>query len=404
MGDGTYNTALAWQVLLLTGSAADVGVIVGVQFIPLVLFTLIGGVAADSLPRRLVMLWSDIGRAVAMFSIALLAWLHLLQLWQLMVISLLFGVVRSFFNPAYDAVRPQLVDKESLSSANALTSFSRQMSRLLGPTVGAACIALAGPASAFAFNGLTFVASAAFIFVLRVPGSMQDQPDLSQRSEKENIASAPDKGYRSRAQKVVKDLGEGLRFVASAKWLWTTIVVTSIVNLGLMGPLSVAFPALVYDVYRGNIWLLGFLTTMGALGTLAATFIVGNIRKMRRRGVVAYLALIFSCLALIWFGLPLPLTLAIGAAILAEVVIGFCTSVFNITWITVIQELVPGNKLGRVLSISSFGSIALVPLAYYLTGVLSDTLGTRWVFVAGGTLILLFSLIGFSVREVRRVE
>ncbi len=160
LGDGVSGIALAWLVLLLTGSATAMGLVIAVQILPTVLLLLMGGVTADRFSRRLVMLWSDGGRALVTFLIVGLGWFHLLHLWHLLVLALIFGVVDSFFSPAYSAIMPQLVSTEDLPSANALTALSRQMGRLLCPLMGAACVAITGPVIAFAFDGLTFIISA----------------------------------------------------------------------------------------------------------------------------------------------------------------------------------------------------------------------------------------------------
>src|SRR6266700_132305 len=145
LGDGAFFMALAWHILLL------------------------GGVAADRLPKRLVMLCSDAGRAIVVLAIALLGWFHLLQFWHLVVLALFFGIVEGFFSPAYRALPPQLVKTEDLTSANALTGLSGQLSALIGPVIGAGLVSLVGPPSAFAFDSLTFVFSALCLFALRLP-------------------------------------------------------------------------------------------------------------------------------------------------------------------------------------------------------------------------------------------
>src|SRR5258708_5479857 len=169
LGDGAYMTALAWQVLLLTGSAQAMGVVLIARSIPMLLFLLLGGVAADRLPRRLVMLASDAGRGISVLAVAVLGQLHLLHLWHLIVLSLIFGLVAGFFMPAYQSIAPELVAAEDLPSANGLTGLSRQMSILLGPLLGALLVASTGPVGAFAFDGLTFAASARFLVALHVP-------------------------------------------------------------------------------------------------------------------------------------------------------------------------------------------------------------------------------------------
>lgn len=109
LGDGAYFTALAWQVLLLTHSGTAMGLLLAAASVPRLIFLLAGGIAADRLPRRLVLFWSDAGRAVVVLAIAVLGWTQLLQFWHLIMLALLFGFVGAFFGPAYRAMPPQLV-------------------------------------------------------------------------------------------------------------------------------------------------------------------------------------------------------------------------------------------------------------------------------------------------------
>jgi DHA3 family tetracycline resistance protein-like MFS transporter len=131
LGDGAFATALAWQVLLLKGSGTAMGGVTVAWALPRLFFFLIGGVTADRFPRRLVLLWSDATRAIVVLLIAVLGWAHVLQLWHLITLALLFGVVDGFFVPAYQAITPQLVEKghypqpmPSAASAEALGSCS----------------------------------------------------------------------------------------------------------------------------------------------------------------------------------------------------------------------------------------------------------------------------------------
>lgn len=123
LGDGAYFTALAWQVLIQTHSGTAMGLMLVASSIPWLVFWLIGGIAADRLPRRLVLFWSDAGRATVLLAIAGLGWAGLLQLWHLIALGLIFGLVGAFFGPAYRAIPPQLVDVEALPSANAMTEL-----------------------------------------------------------------------------------------------------------------------------------------------------------------------------------------------------------------------------------------------------------------------------------------
>jgi len=159
VGDWIFNIALAWQVLLMTHSGTAMGIVLIVTMIPRLAFILIGGVTADRLPRRLIILWSDGGRGLIVLLISILGFTGLLQFWHLLIEALIFGVVDGFFNPAILAITPDLVEKDDLASANALVSFSNNIAQLLGPLLGAALIALISPMGAFAANALSFFLS-----------------------------------------------------------------------------------------------------------------------------------------------------------------------------------------------------------------------------------------------------
>src|SRR5260370_29671378 len=171
LGDAVFTIAITWEVLLLTDSATAMSLILIAQWAPRILFLLLGGVIADRVSRRFLMLCADAGRGCIVMLVAWLSWPHLLQFWHLVALAPLFGIVSSFFDPAYQAIMPQLVETETLSSVNSLTTLSRNVDFLLGPALGAICATLFGQASAFALDWLTFAISALFLLALRLPPS-----------------------------------------------------------------------------------------------------------------------------------------------------------------------------------------------------------------------------------------
>lgn len=156
LGDAVFTIAITWEVLLLTDSATAMSLILIAQWAPRILFLLLGGVIADCVSRRFLMLCADAGRGCIVMLVAWLSWTHLLQFWHLVALAPLFGIVSSFFDPAYQAIMPQMVETEALTSVNSLNTLSRNVGFLLGPVPGAICAALFGMASAFAFDGLTY--------------------------------------------------------------------------------------------------------------------------------------------------------------------------------------------------------------------------------------------------------
>src|SRR5579859_3300975 len=176
LGDAVFTIAITWEVLLLTGLATAMGLLILAQWTPKVLLLPFGGVIADRLPRRLLMLWADMGRGCIVIVVAWLSWLHLLQFWHLIMLAPVYGIVSSVFDPAYQAIVPQLVEREALSSVNALNTLSRNGGFLLGSLLGAISITLFGLASAFVFDGFTFLFSALCLLALRLPHVLTAPP------------------------------------------------------------------------------------------------------------------------------------------------------------------------------------------------------------------------------------
>ena len=388
LGDGAFNTAVAWQVLLLTGSATIMGLVVLAQTLPMLLFLLIGGVAADRFHRQRVMFWSDSSRAIAVLGIALLGATHLLQIWHLVLLSLYLGTVRGFFSPAYTALIPNLVEKEELASANALTELSSQLYTLLGPLLGAGCITLAGPAVAFAFDGFTFLISALCLGVLRLPAT-------SVRSTLSTKRGARASG---------SELREGLRYVMGSPFLWMTITLAAIDSIGGAGALYVALPKLVLDAYGQGVWLLGTIWIIGGIGSLLAVPATSYINRQRGRGTIICLTAIGTGIAMIAFGLPWPRFLDGIAACVAMAFLFFGITVQEVLWVTVMQETVPDDKLGRVSSINQLAGYGLWPVGFLLTGVIADQVSPIWVFIGSGTITAVLYSSALCMRAIRRVQ
>jgi MFS family permease len=396
LGDAVFNVAIAWEVLLLTGSATAMSLILIAQWAPRIVFLLLGGVIADRVSRRLLMLWADAGRGCIVMVVAWLSWAHLLQFWHLVALAPLFGIVSSFFDPAYQAITPQLVETETLSSVNSLTTLSRNVGFLLGPALGAICATLLGQASAFAFDGLTFAISALFLLALRLPPS----PAPSQAIASVHPAEAG--GPREGVWGAMRDAREGLRYVFSTTWLWVTVLASPLVSVGFAGSMWVSLPRLVHDVYGAGVWLIGAMATSDAVGSIIAALTIGNARKLRR-GIVAYSAVLAGGLALIACAIPLPRPVEPAIAIVASTLVGAGVATFTILWGTIQQEKVPNDKLGRVSSITQLGVASTLPGGLVLAGLLADHIGPAQVFALAGILVVIPAAIGLCIRDIREL-
>ncbi|HLZ55718.1 MAG TPA: MFS transporter [Ktedonosporobacter sp.] len=388
LGDGIFYIALAWQVLLMTHSGTAMGLVLVASAIPRLVFMLIGGVTADRLPRQMILLWSDGGRGVVVLLISMLGFTGHLQFWHLVIEALIFGLVDGFFMPAVLAITPDLVEKDDLPSANALVSGSQTLTQLIGPVLGAALIALISPMGVFALNGLSFLISVAFLLSVQIPESHVGQFEVPRRG----IAG------------VMVDVREGVFYVRSSRWLWVSILCLSIGSIGMAGPITVAMPKLIHDVYGQGAWLLGLISSAGAVGSLLGLGLVGQMKQLKRRGLISYLSLIPAGVGIVLFGLPWSHTAFFIVGAVASALFGLSGAFFNTNWFTILQEMVPGDKLGRVISLTMLGSFAAIPVSQALGGMLTDRLGPAMVFLLGGLLALSINFLPLLVRDVREMQ
>src|SRR2546421_1251058 len=255
--------------------------------------------------------------------------------------------------------------------------------------LGASCVAFAGPAAAFAFDGLTFLVSALCLITQRLPVPLCPATMAS--------AQLPRQGIRT----AVSEMREGLRYVAGSTFLWVTIALAALFTVGGAGSLVVALPKLVHDVYGQGVWLLGAVHAAGGIGSLVAILLAGHLNRWRRRGLTMYLMMIGISMAFILFGLPLPHDIEPLIACLAMVIVNFGLAVYQILWLTVMQEIVPDDKLGRVSSIDQLGGYGLWPVGFALAGMIADYISPSWVFIGAGIVNVGLYSLGLSVRAVR---
>ena len=382
LGDSLYRVALAWWVLEKTGSATAMGTVLIFSMTPMLIFLLLGGVAVDRLPRILLMLGSDALRGIVSGVVAAMAFANVLEVWHIYIASIVFGFVDAFFQPAYVATVPEITPRESLNSANALTSLSRQLTGTVGPAIGATIVALGGTPLAFALDSASVFLSA--LCLLPIPPLAPPRAD------------APASERRS----IVRDLREGLQAVLANPWLWVTITLAALGNVTSGGPLAVALPFLIKNTLGASVGLLGLSGSMISLGQVLGSIWLGRIARLRRRGLIAYGGLLLSGVAVLLYVLPGGVIgIAIGALIF-----GASLAAFGLVWTSTLQEMVPSALLGRVSSIDYLGSFVLLPIGYGLAGWATDMVGAPLVFIVGGIGTIVLALLGLAHPAIRGLD
>ncbi|MEM7132915.1 MAG: MFS transporter [Chloroflexota bacterium] len=383
LGDYLYEIGLAWWVLETTGSATAMAAVLAFAFGPMVLLGLIGGVAVDRYSRLHIMLLADIIRGGTALLVALLAFTGRLELWHVYGLSLVFGLAEAFFHPAYSATVPDLVPEEDLSSANSLTSLSIQLGRIAGPGLGALIIGLMGTEAIFLINGTTFGIAA----VLLIPLVKRKEVGAASLHK-----PTPDADF-------LASLKEGVRYVWAVPWLWRSIIIFTLTNIMLGGPYRVSLPMLVDEMGSG-INVLGFLTGLFAAGYILGGLVLGSKAQIRNRGMMIFGGVAMAGFMLFLYGFPIGI---VGLAV-AALLNGAALEVSGLAWMNSMQELIPREKLGRVISIDTLGSMALMPLGYGVAGWATDLYGPMLIFAIGGGLTACIGLMAYCHPTIRQLN
>ncbi|MBI5840687.1 MAG: MFS transporter [Chloroflexi bacterium] len=395
LGDNLYRIALAWWVLEKTGSAVAMGAVFVFSQIPMLLFLLVGGVVVDRLPRIRIMFVADLLCGLVVTFIAVFAWLDLLQIWHIYIASIIFGLVEAFFFPAYQAVIPQITPPEVLQSANSLNSLSQRVTGIIGPALGAGLVALGGTSVTFGLDALSFFISTLFILPI-----LRANVEKTQRQESANETATGQKSMKEAVRQGFADLRVGLKTVVSIPWIWISILLFGLINITEASPRAVAMPFLIKDNLGADVELLGLLGSASSLGFVVGAIWLGQYTRLHRRGILGYLATMGTGAVLLLFGFQFPIPVLVFGMFLG----GLFTSVFALIWTHTLQEMVPGDLLGRVYSIDALGSFVLLPIGFSIAGWATDLVGAPIVFLVGGFATIALTVLALFHPAVRNLD
>jgi MFS family permease len=383
IGDRITPVAIAFAVLGL-GSATDLGIVMAAGGIPFALFALVGGVWADRIGRRPLMVASDVLRALSQAVTAALLLSGSAEVWMLAVLAFVYGVSAAVFMPALVGLIPQTVSAPRLQEANALLSLTRSIANVAGPALAGVIIAAAGSGEAIAVDAATFVVSALCLARLR-PGALAQDP---------SVTSDPPARF-------LADLRAGWREVRTRAWLSWGLLAMSTYHVFVLPAVFVLGPALAARELDGA---SSWATIIACWGVGS---IIGNVVALRlplpRPVFIAAVALVGASTQAVIIGSGLG-TAGIAAL---ELLAGICAALFFTLWDLSIQEQIPARSVSRVSAYDFSVSMGLMPLGMAVCGPIADAIGLhatlRWMSAIGIVSALAW-LAQPSVRALRRPQ
>ncbi|MCW2762650.1 MAG: transporter [Marmoricola sp.] len=364
---GVWVVAMVWEVIRIGGGPGQLSVVSTAGAVGVLLPALLGGVVADRVPQKRILLCVATLELAGMTLVATLSFLDLTQIWHLAAVSLATGMGMAFYYPAYSAWLPSLVEEADLQAVNGFEGMVRPtLGQAIGPGVSGAVV---GAVSSGAAVGVAAVAALAGLVALSfVPLTpVRRDPDAPQQTG-------------SPVASTLRDIREGFVYMVRTPWLLATLLFAALMILAMMGPFEVLIPFLIKDRLGGgpgdHAMVMAAFGVGGAVGSLA----MASIRMPRRYLTVMNLLWGVGCLPLIVMGLATEIWMIVVAGFF----LGAMFSAPMVIWGTLLQRRVPPHMLGRVASLDFFVSISLMPVSMALAGPISDWLGLRTTFYIAG--------------------
>lgn len=361
-GDWMDQIALNWLMLVLTNSPFYLGLLNLVRGVPILLLTLVGGVLADRMERRKLLVITQSASMALAFILGALVSTGLIQVWQLLIISTLRGITMSFHMPARQTIISDMVPRKDLANAIALNATTMNLTRIIGPTIAGLLIATLGISSPFYLNGISFLAVIYTLYAMQFPPA----PATSQ---------APTAMHQ--------ELREVLGYVRRSPMLISLIII-ALVPMFLGHPYMTMLTVFARDVLSVGATGLGILTAASSVGAVVGGLAVASAGNSTRKWPIMLISMMGFGVALVLFSMS---RWALVSAILL-LAVGAMNTAFNSVNNTILQLAAPDHLRGRLVSIL-FLNRGMVPLGTALAGFLATLIGAPLaVGLMAGTLIL----------------
>jgi MFS family permease len=374
LGSAMSTVAVTFAVLGDGGSAADLGYVFAAGVIPQVVFMLGGGVLADRLGRRRVMLGADAARLTAQGILAGALLITVPPIWLIVVLSAVLGTGEAFFTPALGGLTPAITPQDRLGDANALLGVAQSATRVIGPALSGVLIGFSAPGVVIAVDAATFGVSLISLSLLRVPA----------------IRPATHSAWR--------DFTEGWHQFRAQTWLWVVTVQFALFNLLTWAPFLLLGPLLA-RAYLGGARAWGIVTAAMALGSvLAGLALVG--RKPRRPLIVAVIGSYGYAAPCLMLSLHLPVYAVAAGACAA----GAGSAIFGTYFSTVQQQRVPAEALARVTAFDLTGAYALGSAGFLVIGPVAAIVGPGRMLGFAAAYTAASSTVVLTLRAIRSVR
>jgi len=375
-----FTFSQTWYIAKTLNLEASLGVVFVALSVPRLIFMIVGGAVADKFPKKNIMFYSNIIRALLVATILIWFIVGHVTLYTFALFALFFGLADAFFWSADGSILPELVEKHRLTQANSLTQMTNQASVILGPVLGGILIKFSNYETIFTITILLLIIAA--ILVQKIQFTLQEKTDI-------------DKG-------MFTSIKEGILYVKESPFLSTFLTCSAFLNLFLIGPMQVGFPLFIKNVLHGDSLQFSYLEAAVGGGMAIGAVIVGLKNINRRRGLFCIIMMLLSGV----FFLSINFSTALWQALLAGVFYGITIAMAIVPLMAMIQSTVKEEMMGRVMSLLMLSSMGFIPLSYAFTSLaLAAGIPIVTIMKSGAIAVIVFVLfIAIRVPVVRKFD
>jgi MFS family permease len=377
-GTWMQATAQGYLIYQLTKSPAFLGYVSFANGLPTWIFSLYGGVVADRVSRRTLLMVTQTSMMILAFILAVLAFTGVVQPWHIIVLAFLLGVANAFDAPARQAFTLEMVERKDLANAIALNATMFNTGTAIGPALGGVTYSLVGPGWCFMLNGVSFIAVITALFLMKLSPFI---PPIRRGS-------------------TAHELREGLGYVRRQRTVLTLMLLIAAVSLFGMS-FATLMPVWAVSILGGNATTNGLLQSARGLGSLIGAVTIASLGRFRFKGRLLTAGTFAMPVALLIFAqtrwLPLSLIVLVAVGMSQIPIMNMANAL--------VQALVPDHLRGRVMGVYTLFFMGMMPIGGLWAGTMAHYLGAPRTVMIGGTIVLVMALLVYTfLPGVRRLE
>jgi MFS family permease len=386
LGDKFYAIALAWWILLKTNSPSIMGFFLLVSVLPGLIFGFFAGALTDRRKRKTMLIVTDIIRGILVLAISYLSMTGVIEVWHVFLIGFCLSLVTAFFEPAMQAIIPEIVEKENLTKANGMSQMVSGVCSIAGPLLGAIAVSALGLTWVFLANSISYFISAFLTCFIKINRSYRE-------SDRESDKKA----------NIWEEMKEGISFIKNQKRIILVLKIIAAAHF-FMGGLTVLLPFLAKVLEGNGVNNLGYLELMLGAGLFVGSVYM-SIKKgasINERALLSFIGTVSLCFIIIGISQYLKINI-VYAYMPILMIIGICIAGASVFWQSLLQKYTPCHMTGRVFSVSTLIGNTSLPIAYGIFGILLNLSSIFILMAASGVcLMVLCSYLYFRKSDNRQ--